>query len=92
MLRRNEEEFFSLLFQVRERRNPIVRSLSLDTIDTASHGFVVSENWFSYEQRFRTLKCLHDKNDKMVKFEIDICCLSAVPNFLSAYTSVSSIL
>ncbi len=44
-----------------------MRSLSFDTLHTASHGLVVTENWLEFGERLRTLKCLHDKNDNLVR-------------------------
>ena len=36
-----------------ERKHPIMRSLSVDVIHTASHGNLVSNNWLEFEERFR---------------------------------------
>ena len=44
----------------------MIRSLSLDALDVASNGFVVSENWIAFGERVLLLKCVHDKNDNMV--------------------------
>lgn len=48
------------------RAHPMVRSLSLDTIDLAGHGKMVSNEWLMARGRLAVLKCIHDAYDQPV--------------------------
>jgi len=50
--------------------HPLLRSMSVDCLQTASNGRIVSENWLKGRNRIFTLKCLHDENDNQVGKEI----------------------
>ena len=51
----------------RSRRNPLFRSLSLDVLDTASNGNIVTENWLRCNGRALQLMCLHDPSTGLAK-------------------------
>ena len=49
------------------RKNPLFRSLSLDVLDTASNGKLVTENWLACQGRALPLMCLHDLRTNLSK-------------------------
>ena len=56
----------------RSRRYPLFRSLSLDVLDTASHGKIVTENWLSCNGRALQLMCLHDPSTGLAKSKYNL--------------------
>ena len=56
----------------RSRRNPLFRSLSLDVLDTASNGKVVTENWLNGDGRAIQLMCLHDPTSGLAKSKYNL--------------------
>ena len=56
----------------RSRRNPLFRSLSLDALDTASNGKIVTENWLKANGRAMQLICLHDSKTGLPKSKYNL--------------------
>ena len=54
------------------RKNPLFRSLSVDVLNTASHGKLITDNWLNSQGRSLPLMCLHNPTTGLPNSNYDL--------------------